>query len=207
MSGGAGGAANACFSCHGLDGAGDGVSTPRLAGLEAGYLLKQMEDYASGVRPDSVMTPVSKALDDKARQAVAAYYAGLAPPVGRVDPIAVPALWSQGDAQRGLQPCAACHGAAGEGVGAGQPALAGQPSAYLVDQLERWRHAKRRNDARSAMTEIARGLTPEEVAAISAWLERQPASPRPATDAASGFVAGQAAARSAASREGRRLDR
>jgi cytochrome c553 len=42
MSGGAGGAANACFSCHGLDGAGDGVSTPRLAGLEAGYLLKQM---------------------------------------------------------------------------------------------------------------------------------------------------------------------
>jgi len=207
MSGGAGGAANACFSCHGLDGAGDGVSTPRLAGLEAGYLFKQMNDYASGLRPDAVMTPVSKALDDKARQAVAAYYAGLARPVGRAESIAAPALWSQGDARRGLQPCAACHGARGQGVGVGQPALAGQPAAYLRDQMERWRHAKRRNDARSAMTDIARRLTPEEVAAISVWLERQPASPAPATDAASGSAAGEAAARSAASREGRRLDR
>ena len=38
MSGGEGGAANACFSCHGLDGGGDGVSVPRLAGLHPGYL-------------------------------------------------------------------------------------------------------------------------------------------------------------------------
>ena len=44
MGGGEGGSANACFSCHGLEGEGDGVSVPRLAGLDAGYLQKQMED-------------------------------------------------------------------------------------------------------------------------------------------------------------------
>ena len=80
MSGGAGGAANACFTCHGLKGEGDGVSTPRLAGLDQGYLQKQMEDYASGLRPDDVMTRVAKGLDQDARRAVAAWYAGLPPP-------------------------------------------------------------------------------------------------------------------------------
>ena len=42
LSGGAGGAANACFTCHGLDGGGDGAAAPRLAGLHLGYLQKQM---------------------------------------------------------------------------------------------------------------------------------------------------------------------
>lgn len=206
MSGGAGGAQNACFTCHGLEGGGDGVSTPRLAGLEAGYLQKQMEDYASGLRADPVMTPVAKALDDEARRAVVAYYAELLAPTGG-EAAPAPALWTNGDPGRGLQPCAACHGGQGQGVGGGQPALAGQPEAYSREQLERWRLAKRRNDPRGAMADIARKLTPAEIDAIAAWLQRRPASPAPATDAASALGASEAAGRSAASRAGRRLDR
>lgn len=206
MSGGAGGASNACFACHGLDGAGDGVSIPRLAGLEAGYLQKQMEDYASGLRADPVMTPVAKALDDQARRAVVAYYAELSTPSGgQAGP--APVLWGQGDPSRGLQPCAACHGDQAQGVGGGQPSLAGQPEAYTREQLERWRLAKRRNDPRGAMGEVARKLTSAEVDAIAAWLRRRPASPAPAIDAASASRASEAAGRSAASRAGRRLDR
>lgn len=207
MSGGAGGAAKACFSCHGLDGAGDGVSTPRLAGLDAGYLQKQMEDYATGLRADPVMTPVAKPLDDQARRAVVAYYAALPSPGGGGVAGPAPALWRDGDPARGLAPCAACHGERGQGVGGGQPALAGQPPAYIREQMDRWRLAKRRNDPRGAMGEIARKLTPAEVDALSAWLRRQPASPTPASDAASASGATAVAARSAASREGRRLDR
>lgn len=206
MSGGAGGAKNACFACHGLDGAGDGVSTPRLAGLQAGYLQKQMQDYASGLRPDPVMTPVARALDDEARRAAVAYYAGLSAPAGG-EAGAAPVLWREGDPARGLQACAACHGDQGQGVGGGQPALAGQPEAYTREQLERWRLAKRRNDPRGAMADIARKLTSAEVDAIAAWLRRRPASPAPATDAASASGASAAAGRSAASRAGRRLDR
>lgn len=206
MSGGAGGARNACFTCHGLNGAGDGVSTPRLAGLQAGYLQKQMEDYASGLRADPVMTPVAKALDDEARRAVAAYYAGLRTPAGG-EAAPAPVLWTRGDLERGLQPCAACHGDQGQGVGGGQPALAGQPEAYTREQLEHWRLAKRRNDPRGAMADIARKLTPAEIDAIAVWLRRRSASPAPATDAASASGASEAAARSAASRAGRRLDR
>lgn len=205
MSGGAGGATNACFSCHGLEGAGDGVAAPRLAGLRAGYLQKQMEDYASGLRPDPVMTPIAKALDDRARRAVVAHYAELPAPSGGETAFA-PGLWRQGDPTRGLQPCAACHGDQGQGVG-NQPALAGQPEVYTREQMERWRLGKRRNDPRGAMGDIARKLTPAEIDVLATWLRRQSSSPGPATDAASASGALEAAGRSAASREGRRLDR
>ncbi|PVM83438.1 cytochrome C [Caulobacter endophyticus] len=207
MSGGAGGASKACFSCHGLDGMGDGVSVPRLAGLDAGYLQKQMEDYASGIRPDKVMGPVAKPLDDRARRAVAAYYASLPVAAGPVSSVPPPVLWTQGDPERGLAPCAACHGAQAQGVGAGQPALAGQPAAYTRDQLDRWKRATRRNDPRGVMTTIAGKLTEDEAAALAAWSERQPASPAPASGAASASAVEAAAAGSAASREGRRRDR
>ena len=207
MSGGAGGATHACFACHGLDGEGDGVSVPRLAGLDAGHMQKQMEDYALGIRPDPVMTAVGKALDDEARRAVVAYYAGLTPRASDASPSPAPTPWREGDPGRGLTACASCHGAQGEGVGRGQPVLAGQPAAYTREQLERWQAGKRRNDARAAMTDIARKLTSAEIDAFAAWLERQPASPSPATDAASASAAAAAAGRSAASREGRRLDR
>lgn len=208
MSGGAGGPGNACFACHGLDGGGDGVSTPRLAGLETGYLHKQMEDYASGLRADAVMTPVARALDDQTRRAVSAYYAQL--PVsgeGEGEAGPWPPLWTQGDPARGLQPCAACHGDRGQGVGLAGPALSGQPRAYAREQMERWRLAKRRNDPRGVMGDIARKLTVAEVDVLATWLSRRPASPGPATDAASASGAWEAAGRSAASRAGRRLDR
>ena len=45
MSGGEGGARYACVTCHGARGEGNGFDAPRLAGLPAGYLQKQMEDY------------------------------------------------------------------------------------------------------------------------------------------------------------------
>src|SRR5690606_12794176 len=108
MGGGSGGADNACFSCHGLAGQGDGVSTPRLAGLDQGYLQKQMEDYANGLRPDDVMTRVARGLDQHGRQKVAAWYAGLPPPPPPPPPdpntsLAVaPQIWLHGDVDRGV---------------------------------------------------------------------------------------------------------
>lgn len=207
MSGGAGGAAKACFSCHGLDGMGDGISIPRLTGLDAGYLQKQMEDYASGIRPDKVMGPVAKPLDDRSRRAVAAYYASLPVSSSPASAAPPPILWTQGDPKRGLPPCAACHGAEGQGVGGGQPALAGQPAAYTLDQLKRWKRAARRNDPRGVMATIAAKLTENEAAALAAWSETQPASPALASGVASASAVAAAAAGSAASREGRRRDR
>ena len=47
LSGGDAGARYACVACHGVNGRGNGLDAPALAGLPAGYLQKQLEDYAA----------------------------------------------------------------------------------------------------------------------------------------------------------------
>ena len=55
LGGGHGGARQACFTCHGITGAGQAATgTPALAGLDADYLKRQLDDYASGLRPSVV---------------------------------------------------------------------------------------------------------------------------------------------------------
>ena len=55
-------------------------------------------------------------------------------------------------------------GANGEGEGYANPPLAGQPAAYLAEQLERWRYAERRTDPGHVMLQISQRLTPPEAA-------------------------------------------
>lgn len=207
LSGGEAGAAGACFTCHGLQGGGDGVSAPRLAGLDAGYLHKQLEDYASDRRSDPTMTPIAARLTPPQRRAAAGYYAGMARP--RSEAVAGPApdIWRRGDPSRGVPACATCHGATGLGVGAGNPAVAGQPAAYTLDQIDRWRSGKRRNDARGTMSMAVAALTAAEASAIARWLERQSAVPAPDTGAASVSAAASAAAQPAPLHEAHRRDR
>lgn len=207
MGGGEGGPANACFSCHGLDGAGDGVSVPRLAGMDAGYLQKQLSDYAEDRRVDPVMTPVARWLDDDDQRAVAAWYAAMPAPASTAPATPPPTIYLSGDPGRGVTACAVCHGAAGQGLGAGNPAIAGQPAAYTLDQLRRWKTAKRRNDPRGVMADAVAGLTEAEMRTIAAWLEGAPTARPPASDAASASVSGAVAAGSATSRGPRRPGR
>jgi cytochrome c553 len=206
MSGGDGGPANACFACHGLDGAGDGVSVPRLAGLEAGYLQKQLSDYAARRRADPVMSPIARWLDDGEQQAVAAFYAAMPQPAA-VPAGPPPGIWLTGAPERGVAPCASCHGAGGEGAGAGNPAVSGQPAAYTLDQLRRWKRGERRNDPLGVMSKAVEGLTDAEMRTIAAWLETAPSAPPPASGAASGSASGPASARPEASRGARRPGR
>lgn len=185
LSGGDAGSRRACIVCHGLDGQGDGELAPRLAGLPMGYLLKQLEDYADGRRSHEEMRTIAKALNARERREVAAYFARLpvrgapAPePVSTGGEIA--ALYHRGDPSRGLPACAACHGAAGQGIGPANPPLAGQPHGYLDAQLKAWRDSKRRNDPGDVMLEISQRLTSAESAALSAYA----AALAPATGAA-----------------------
>lgn len=207
MSGGDGGARNACFTCHGLDGAGDGVSVPRLAGLDAGYLQKQMEDYAADLRHDDAMTRIAARLDQRQRRAVAAFYAQMPAPVNEQAALPPPAIWLRGDPSRGVAACSTCHGVDGLGVGAGNPAIAGQPAAYVVAQIDRWKTGRRRNEARGVMAQAVAGLTDAESVAIGRWLERQPASRAPDSASASVSAAASAAARPAPLHEAHRPGR
>lgn len=180
LSGGGAGADNACFTCHGLQGEGDGAASPRLASLPSGYLERQLEAFADGRRNHPKMSWISRHLAPETRRLVSGYYEGL--PYSRPGPIPAGAsrLYHQGAPERGVPACASCHGSYGEGLGPANPPLAGQPASYLMTQLDQWRRSERRNDPGEVMLRISRLLSPSESAAVSAYaatLGRSPPSP------------------------------
>lgn len=59
--------------------------------------------------------------------------------------------------------CANCHGTVGKSAGA-MPSLAGQPEAYLVQQMQAFRDGKR---PATIMHQLAKGYTDEQIAALA----------------------------------------
>jgi len=60
-----------CVACHGPDGLGlSAAGFPRLAGLPAEYVRKQLADFSSGARNNPVMQPLAKALTEAQMAAV-----------------------------------------------------------------------------------------------------------------------------------------
>ncbi|WP_159596642.1 c-type cytochrome [Hydrogenophaga sp. BPS33] len=173
MSGGEGGARYACATCHGARGEGNGYDAPRLSGLPVGYLQKQMEDYAAGLRPHDVMRDVARFLDSHERVRVAQHYAALPARAMRpatqdtVDP-ATPALYAA--------TCQHCHGAQGVGTVNGPP-LNAQPAFYLAQQLQDWQLSKRRNDGGHEMLKVAQELDAVQVRQLSLYLAQIPLRP------------------------------
>jgi cytochrome c553 len=171
-----------CLACHGADGGGQAAAGfPRLAGLPAAYLRKQLDDFAAGTRSNATMQPVASALSEDERAAVAAYYAGLPvptqPPATPLDPAQQTlgeALATRGRWSQGLPACAQCHGPDGVGVGEHFPPLRGQSATYLANQLHAWQQGARHNDPLELMHSVAGKLSDADVTAISAWYAAPP---------------------------------
>lgn len=180
MSGGEGGARYACMTCHGARGEGNGFDAPRLAGLPAGYLQKQMEDYAAGLRPHEVMRDVARFLDSHERVRVANHYAALPPQALALEtrPVTAEAIAAT---TPGLyaRTCQDCHGVEGVGTAHGPP-LNAQPAFYLTQQMQDWQVSKRRNDGNHVMLKVAQQLKPQQVRQLSLYLAQIPPRPAPA---------------------------
>lgn len=176
--------APACASCHGADGSGQAVAGfPRLAGLDAAYLQRQIESFADGTRSNATMAPIAKALDPAEREALAKYYAAMAiPDLPHTpvydDPRALgEQLALRGHWERQLPGCVQCHGPRGVGVGAHFPPLAGQSAVYIANQLHAWKQGMRKNDPLGLMQHVASALDDADIKAVSAWFAAQPARP------------------------------
>jgi cytochrome c553 len=188
LGGGEAGVGQACMRCHGLQGQGDGHLVPRLAGLDQGYLHRQLNDYADGRRHHEDMRRIALRLSGEDRAKVSQYYAGLrlraSPREGQGDSRGKP-LYFVGDSARGLAPCASCHGEDGEGRGAANPPLALQPADYLAAQLRAWKRGERQNDPSHVMQRISQGLTDDEIIAVSRFAADLSGYPRSSSRAAS----------------------
>ncbi|MBB3142092.1 c-type cytochrome [Halomonas organivorans] len=188
--------AGTCTACHQADGMGmampQGESWPRLAGLPAAYIAKQLHDFKAGRRENATMMPFANMLDDQQIVDVAAYYAQLAPWPSLPDDYRAAdpgksAEWlaERGDWSRTVPGCNQCHGPNGQGVGSHFPPLAGQHAGYLAAQLEGWREGRRRNDPNGLMRGVAERLSDDEIASIADYYatlpERLAASGAPLT--------------------------
>jgi cytochrome c553 len=170
--------APACAQCHAFNGVSDASGAfPRVAGLSAWYLARELRDFASGVRASALMTPIAKALSPDNIADVSTYYASInAPflPLNSADPALVKRgelLAKVGSAPRQIQACDNCHGPAGAGEPPAIPYLAGQYSHYIAFTLDMWRKGYRKNSPNS-MAVVAQKLNNEEIAAVSAYYQQ-----------------------------------
>jgi len=169
--------AHACQGCHGAHGEGMAAKgNPRLAGQAAGYLAKQLDDFASGRRTSPVMTPLAKSLAEQQRGDVAAYFAALATPyetaLGPADAALLKRgrlLARSGDESKQLQACANCHGPDGTGERFATPYLEGQAATYLATTIKEWKSGTRANYAGKQMVVVARRLDDRDIAAVAAY--------------------------------------
>ncbi|HEY3597218.1 MAG TPA: c-type cytochrome [Paraburkholderia sp.] len=164
-----------CSMCHGVQGAIQ-VSAPALAGQYADVIYKELRDYQSGQRPNSIMPPIIARLGDRDLHDLAAYYASLPRP-GPAEPSqtedsGIRKLVMEGDPMRNIAPCAACHGERDRKGAA--PWLGGQSSVYLAGQLQRFASGERRNDINEQMRNVARNMTPEEIDGVAKYYAARP---------------------------------
>jgi cytochrome c oxidase subunit 2 len=133
-----------CMACHGPAGEGNqALNAPRIAGQQAWYLQRQLQNFRSGVRgaheQDTFGTQMrafaAMLPDDTAIRNVAAHIESL--------PGSAPESTVTGDVKRGKSlytTCAVCHGQHGQGIWAlNAPRLVQMSDWYLARQLNNFR--------------------------------------------------------------------
>jgi cytochrome c553 len=173
-----GGLRFSCAQCHGAAGEGDASGAfPRLSGQNAWYLVRSLQDFASGVRPSKVMGPIAAELSHDQVLDVAAYYASLDDaPHPPMLPRSEDNIVRQGEKDasgalegKGVPACGSCHGVKGGGNPPYFPFLAGQFQGYLEEQLREFRAERRGGDIMGVMHGIAAKLSNEDIHALAVY--------------------------------------
>ena len=161
-----------CTMCHGARGLSQ-ADTPNLAGQYPVTIYKELVDFRTGARASAVMAPLVVDLSDADMRDLAAYYAYL-PRVTNSGPAAgePPRIVASGAPLRSIAPCGACHGEVDSKASAAW--LEGQPEIYLHTQLNAFASGARHNDIGEQMRNIARRMTPDEIAAASRFYANRP---------------------------------
>jgi cytochrome c553 len=164
-----------CVACHGPDGNSIAATFPNIAGQNAQYLLKQMQDFKSNARSAPLMTGMLNAFNDQQLEDIAAYYSKQKTHRGNADPALVElgeSIYRSGIKRKEIAACSSCHSPTGSGNGpAAFPALAGQWPEYTEAQLKAFRAGERTNDGDSRMMQMTTlDLTDPEIKAVSSYL-------------------------------------
>lgn len=172
-----------CVACHGRDGKKPIQTYPELAGQQVDYLLRQMDEIASGARLSGVdargyprtqgMKDIMHLVAPEERKAIATWLASLppAPPRAPAEPVAAERL-TQGKALYDGKECTACHGPDGKEPLTDMPALAALKRDYIVLQMTEIRDGVRKNGLTETMLPFVEKLTNDEIALIADFLSQ-----------------------------------
>jgi cytochrome c553 len=165
-------ATTVCAACHGADGRSTvPPSNPNLAGQHAGYIAAQLEAFKSGARPSPIMQGMAAALTPEDMQAVGAYYATQKPveSLARDKALAQRGekMWRGGVKGVNVPACAGCHGAAGHGIPAQYPRLAGQHPDLVTGWLKAYASGARPS---AVMGPVAAKLTENDTRALAEYI-------------------------------------
>lgn len=151
-----------CGGCHGQQGHSADEVTPSLAGQDAQYLVKTMQNYRDGTRKHAEMKSMLAGVKNKDLEHIAAFYTAQ-------QPIAA-ALHKPTAGQQWAERCNKCHGPTVDNPTMATPHLEGQPVAYLVKALKDYREGKR---VQSAMHSMGAPLTDADIQTIAEYYAAQ----------------------------------
>ncbi|MDE2362182.1 MAG: c-type cytochrome [Hyphomicrobiales bacterium] len=168
-----------CRTCHGVNAQGfrGSFPMPRLAGQQPEYLKNQLTAFIERRRVNPVMGNVAHVLSPAMVEALTKAFHNLDPePLGGAPKELVDAgkkIFEEGDPAVDLPPCASCHGP--EAKGNDQiPRLAGQLNDYIIRKITNWDKERGQDvakpDASSVMEPITHKLTPDQLAAVAAYV-------------------------------------
>lgn len=169
----------ACTACHGVDGNSIAQADwPSLAGQHPAYIVKQLEAFQAGERPDVLgMQSMAAALNAADMADIAAWYASQSVAPKGADPALVERgerIYRGGIVERGIPACIACHGPSGQGNPlAGYPRISHQHAAYLAKTLRDYRSGDRRTDVElnQMMRNTAEMLLDDEIDALASYMQ------------------------------------
>ncbi len=162
-----------CAGCHNEDGNSAVGDFPKIAGLDAAYITKQITDFKKYKRVSEIMGPMAAQIQDSEIPTLADYYSKQKRTPGTVTDANLAAkgrqIYEEGILATAVPACSGCHGEKGEGTDK-FPRLAGQHATYLVLQLNNFKNVVRNNDARGVMRAIALRMTEDEMKAAAEYI-------------------------------------
>jgi cytochrome c553 len=166
-------AATVCAACHGADGNSVAPNFPKLAGQQASYLAKQLNEFLSGKRKNDIMTAILPSISKDDVPALADYFAGLKQTPGSVADAKLAdagrKLYEDGNTATGVPACMGCHQPKGEG-NERFPRLAGQHQIYTLQQMADFKSGVRVNDKGKVMRAVAERMSEDEMKAVSEYI-------------------------------------
>jgi cytochrome c553 len=161
-------ASTVCAACHNADGNSAVSANPVLAGQHGDYIAAQLAAFKSGARPSPIMQGMAASLSPEDMRNVGAYFERQKPTGQKArDKAAVvraQSIWRSGIKSLGVPACAGCHGAAGHGIPAQYPRLAGQFSEQTLGWLKAYASGARPH---AVMGPIAQLLSDSDMQALS----------------------------------------